>query len=267
MRNLPISLYVITKNEADRLDRMLSPIANYVDEIVVVDSGSVDETCDIAKSYGAKVYFREWSGYADQKKYAESLCANKWLLNLDADEVVNSEFVDELFRIFNNEKKQKYSGYNINIRFVLPFEKNPRRFVKSFNVLRLYDRTKARIPESKKFSIHDRPILETGIAGQISSCIAHYSFRSLSDIERKSFEASNDQARNFRFKNKSIGGIRLVAEFPIQFIKFYLIRRFIFMGWYGVVLSILFAQRQLMRLAKAKEMELMELNLEGESGK
>ena len=259
MKKLPVSLYVITKNEADRIERMLSPIAKYVDEVVVVDSGSEDATCEIAKRYGAKVHFREWTGYADQKKYAESLCVNQWLLNLDADEVVTSEFVDEIFYIFSNEKKQKHPGYNINIKFVLPFEKTPRRFVKPFNVLRLYDRTKASIPESQQFSIHDRPVLHEGLVGQISSYVSHYSFRSLSDIERKSFEASNDQAKNIRHKRRSIGGVRLVAEFPIQFLKFFFIRRFVFMGWYGFVLSILFAQRQLMRLAKAKEMELMDL--------
>ena len=81
-----ISAFIITKNEAPRVAKAINSIKDIVDEIIVVDSGSTDDTVRIAESLGAKVVFNEWPGYVKQKSFAESLCKNNWVLNIDADE-------------------------------------------------------------------------------------------------------------------------------------------------------------------------------------
>ena len=86
-----ISAFIITKNEASRVTRAINSVKDIAEEIIVVDSGSVDDTVSIAESLGAKVIFNEWPGYVKQKSFAESLCKNNWVLNIDADEELTQE--------------------------------------------------------------------------------------------------------------------------------------------------------------------------------
>jgi glycosyltransferase involved in cell wall biosynthesis len=70
---LPISVFIITKNEEEHIEKTLKSVSLF-DEVILVDSGSTDSTLDIAKRYGAKIYTHSWQGYAKQKQYAMSLC-------------------------------------------------------------------------------------------------------------------------------------------------------------------------------------------------
>ncbi len=87
---LPVSVFVITRNEAARLGRTLGALG-WANQVVVVDSGSTDATCEIAREKGAEVHHRDWAGYGSQKVFAEAQCRHDWLLNLDADEVVTPD--------------------------------------------------------------------------------------------------------------------------------------------------------------------------------
>ncbi len=90
-----LSLAVITKNEADRIGRLLAS-ASIADEVLVVDSGSSDATVEICQSRGAKVLHNEWKGYAAQKQFALEMAQGRWILNLDADEALSEESAEEI---------------------------------------------------------------------------------------------------------------------------------------------------------------------------
>lgn len=94
-KSISLSVAVIAKNEADRIETLLKSL-DFVDEVVVVDSGSLDETVEICKKYGARVIFQNWLGYAGQKQFALEQCSGKWILNLDADESVSPELKREI---------------------------------------------------------------------------------------------------------------------------------------------------------------------------
>lgn len=87
---LLVSLVVIAKNEEDRIERCLSS-ALFVDEILVLDSGSTDQTVAVALRAGAKVIETDWSGHVEQKNRAMSMAKNEWVLSLDADEALSSQ--------------------------------------------------------------------------------------------------------------------------------------------------------------------------------
>ncbi len=93
-----LSAAVIVKNEEENLPRLLKSISDKFDEIVVVDTGSTDKTVEIAKSFGAKVYFKEWNGFSDARNYASSKCKGEWIWHFDAD----FELEDEEFEKFKN---------------------------------------------------------------------------------------------------------------------------------------------------------------------
>lgn len=90
-----LSVAIITLNEEANLPRTLESV-KWADEIVVVDSGSTDKTCDIARSFGAKVFVEPWKGFAAQKNSALDKCTSDWILSLDADEEVSPELRNEI---------------------------------------------------------------------------------------------------------------------------------------------------------------------------
>jgi hypothetical protein len=91
-----LSVVVITRNEADRIGRLLASVT-FADEVVVVDSGSTDDTVRICRAAGAKVVHRDWQGYAEQKQAALELGSGEWILNLDADEAISDLSATEIF--------------------------------------------------------------------------------------------------------------------------------------------------------------------------
>ncbi len=91
-QGLRLSLCMIVRDEQEMLPRCLAAVAGAVDEIVVVDTGSRDATVEIARSFGARVLFHEWSGcFAQARNVSFDAAEGDWLLYLDADEVLVEE--------------------------------------------------------------------------------------------------------------------------------------------------------------------------------
>jgi glycosyltransferase involved in cell wall biosynthesis len=94
---LTLSLCMIVRDEEEMLPQCLEAVAPVVDEIVIVDTGSKDRTIEIARSFGARVIEREWTGsFADARNASFDAATGDWLLYLDADEVLVSEDADRL---------------------------------------------------------------------------------------------------------------------------------------------------------------------------
>lgn len=89
MNNLPLSISIITLNEEENIERCLQSVFDLAAEIIVIDSGSTDQTVAIAKRYGAFVEYKKWPGHVAQKNYALSRCTQPWVLSVDADEALD----------------------------------------------------------------------------------------------------------------------------------------------------------------------------------
>src|SRR5262250_2967858 len=92
---LPLTLVVITRDAGAQLEDCLASAA-FAAETIVVDSGSRDDTVEIARRMGARVIAREWTGFGPQKNFAVGEAAHDWVLCLDADESVSSELAHSL---------------------------------------------------------------------------------------------------------------------------------------------------------------------------
>src|SRR4026208_1539678 len=88
------SVTIISLNEAEHIAAAIDS-ASWADEIVVVDSGSTDDTVAIARSKGVRVETRAWSGYVDQKNFAHILASHDWIFSLDADERITPALAGE----------------------------------------------------------------------------------------------------------------------------------------------------------------------------
>ena len=97
---LPISVSVITLNEEQNLARCLESVRGLASEIVVLDSGSVDRTGEIARDFGANFEAHPWQGHVAQKNAALRQCTQPWVLCLDADEALSPELARSIRQLF-----------------------------------------------------------------------------------------------------------------------------------------------------------------------
>ena len=109
-----ISGTIITLNNENLITDCIISLKKVCDEIIVLDSLSVDKTTEIAKELGAKVYFQEFLGDGPQKKLASSYASNDWVFSLDADERLE----DDLIEFLNSLKlgSSNYSAYSFRRR-------------------------------------------------------------------------------------------------------------------------------------------------------
>ena len=97
-----LSVSMITNNEGANLPRTLASVS-WADEIVIVDSGSTDDTESIARKAGAKFFFEEWKGFASQKNSSIAKCTSDWILSLDADEAISPELAKSIQEILERD--------------------------------------------------------------------------------------------------------------------------------------------------------------------
>ncbi|NVK35229.1 MAG: glycosyltransferase family 2 protein [Rhodobacteraceae bacterium] len=253
---LPLSVFIITKNEEDRIARAIESVSGIAAEIIVVDSGSTDSTVKVAEEAGARVIFNEWPGYGPQKRFGEDQCKHDWLLNIDADEALTPELVQELRELFESGRNTSADSWRIMIRDVFPHEEWPTPWAYGYHQIRLYRPDKGRFSAS---SVHDTVRPEPGSTTKVlQSPIAHRSIRSMTFQVDKYNRYSNMQVADMRARGRSVPKLRLLAEFPVAFFKGYVMRQYWRYGWWGFVLSMNFAHSRFLRIAKAYEADLMD---------
>lgn len=83
---------MIVKDEEQQLGRCLKSAISFVDEIIIVDTGSTDQTCEIATSYGARIYHHPWEGnFSKHRNQSLEYARGRWIFQLDADEELVAE--------------------------------------------------------------------------------------------------------------------------------------------------------------------------------
>lgn len=248
-RRLPLSCFIIARDEADSIGMVIDSVVGWVDEVVVVDSGSTDGTPDLAARLGARVIHNEWPGYGPQKRFAEEQCRNDWLLNLDADEVPSEALCREIIELFG-DGAPAHPFYNFRVRLVYPGDDEPRRWAPSNNCLRLYDRRAGRFSAS---AVHDS--VESGaiVPKQLRGEAWHFSYRSFSYLVDKLNRYGDLQASNARRTSTFVLSLRLPLELPWGFFKYYILRRHFVGGRKGFIFSTINAFFRFLRIAKILE--------------
>lgn len=250
MKPLPLSVFIIAKNEADRLPRVIRAVRGISDDILVVDSGSEDGTQALAAAEGARVIERDWPGYGPQKRFAESQCRHNWVLNIDADEFVPPELAAEIAALFSTGEPP-VDAYEIRIAEIFPGEDAPHPLAYALAPVRLYRRDRGTYSLSP---VHDRVDLQPGArVGRLEGTIHHFSVRSIGDQIDKLNAYSDQQVADLASRGKSVSTLRVFVEFPAAFIKAYIGRRHFARGVYGFITAMNFAFFRWLRVAKDYE--------------
>lgn len=247
-----LSVYIVTLNEEERLPRTLEAAQKVADEIIVVDSGSTDKTCEIAESYGARVIFHKWKNISSQKKYAEEQCSHNLVLSLDADEVLSDKLIEEILHV---KELQTADAYKIKIADMMPGDKKPSRFAKTYNLERLYDKTKSSMPDDLT---HDRIVLGQGVkVSQLKSLVYHYSYLTLTKTWNKLNVYTDELLKTAVATNKKYSLFRLVIEFPYQFFRYYFLKKMFLQGRFGFINATTLAYFRFLKIAKWHEYNLI----------
>jgi glycosyltransferase involved in cell wall biosynthesis len=249
MNKLPISVFIIAKNEADRIPRAINSVRDWVDEVIVIDSGSDDATVAVSQQLGTKTLFRAWNGYGPQKVYGESQCRNDWLLNIDADEEVGPELHAEIATLFGHVEPQ-HVAYRLPILPLYAYQQRAHPWTAHHHPVRLYRKSRAGFKHSP---VHDSVVVRDGSIGRLRGMLWHRSFRSLTHHVDKVNFYSSAQAEDLFIKGRDPSLLTLLLAPPLAFIKSYLLRREFVNGVDGIVISYMYAFQRFIRLAKARE--------------
>ena len=250
MPPLPLSVFIIARNEADRIGATIRAVRGLTDDLVVVDSGSTDGTQAVAEALGARVIHNDWPGYGPQKRFAEEQCRHDWLLNVDADEVVPADLAAAIRALFAKGEPER-PAWRIGIAEIFPGERRPHPWAYTLTPVRLYRRDRGRYAPSP---VHDRVELQPGLEpGRLKGVIHHFSVRSLGDQLDKLNRYSDQQADDLAARGIAIPSWRVFVELPGNFLKAYFGRRHFVRGVYGFLTAMNYAISRHLRVAKHYE--------------
>lgn len=204
-RRQTLSVTVIAKNEADRIGRCLASVVGWADEIVVLDSGSDDDTVTIARQYTDRVEVTDWPGYGVQKQRALERARCQWVLSLDADEVVTPELRHDIDAALS--EAPECVGYRLPWAVVaygkrLDFGRHARA------PLRLVQRDNARFTSD---IVHEKIEPPAGVVGQLEGWLLHYTVRDYGHALGKAADYAWLGARLRHARGRHGGGLAIAA--------------------------------------------------------
>lgn len=243
---VPLSVAIITKNEEKNLSECLKSVS-FADDIVMVDSGSVDRTVEIAKEFGCRIFIEDWKGYGPQKNSAVNKCINEWVLLLDADERVPVEAKEIIVKVLKNPDADAYSVKRKNYlhgKWLKHSGYWPDRHI------RLVNKTKG----SFRSMIHEEWVTD-GHVQELDAYVEHYAFSNYSDMLQTLNEYSTIIARELYASGKKATILSPLYHGIGMFLKIYFLKWGILDGMDGLVTALTKAGGSFFKYAKLLELQ------------
>lgn len=230
MSRVGVSACIIAFNEAARIGDCLASL-RFCDEIVVVDSGSTDDTRAICEAFGARVLQRDFDGFRSQKAFAVEQAVHDWVLCLDAD-----ERVDDTLRASMEAARARGFDGAAGYRFARLSEYFG-KFLRHGNaypdrVLRLFDRRSGGWRGSRE--IHEAASVD-GAVRTLDGDLIHYPYRSLQQQLHKTQRYARMMAEHEFARGKRASLAKLVVSPAWRFWRGYVLRGGFLDGWHGLV--------------------------------
>lgn len=237
MRTRKLSCFVICCNEADRIEQCLKPLSGWVDQLIVLDSGSKDNTAELARQYTAEVHITDWPGFGPQRNRALTMCEHDWVLNIDADEIITEQLKAEIDRVLS-EPELDATLINIPWHTYL-FGKPLKHGRYSSPQGKLFLKTGASF---KQRQVHETLLMPEKRQRVLKNALLHHSWRSYQHVQEKHLKYACLLAEEKAAKGKKSSLSFAIFRFWTDFIQQYLLRGGILDGWRGFMMAIILGQ-------------------------
>jgi glycosyltransferase involved in cell wall biosynthesis len=222
---IALSAYILTFNSELYLSAILQKLAGAADELLIVDSGSTDETLAIAREHGCRVLVRPLTDFREQRNFAQAQCTNDMVLFVDSDELPSDELMRAIASLkelgFGKdayEVRRDWYVFGRKVRAVFPV-------VSPDYPIRILDRRKVSFDERSR-RVHETPFGFLSL-GRIDAALDHHTFRSNEELERKLEHYTDIAAGELRERGGNAGLLKVLTSPVSAFLKWYLVKG----GW------------------------------------
>lgn len=244
-----LSVITLALNEEHNIGDCLKGVT-WADEIIVVDSGSTDNTVEIAKQYTSNILSIEWKGYGATKNVALQRASGDWILWLDADERVPPELAAEMQAIVR-EDRPEYNGYEVARRAFFLGKWIAHCGWYPGRVTRLFRKANARFTES---AVHEQILVE-GKIGRLRNDLLHFTDPTLDHYFQKFNRYTTLAAEDLHAAGRRCSLYDLVARPPFVFVKMFMLKMGFLDGIHGFILSVVSSAYVFTKYAKLWELE------------
>jgi glycosyltransferase involved in cell wall biosynthesis len=230
MKRERCSVTVITWNEEKNLRDCLES-ASWADEIIVIDSGSVDGTVAIAREFTDKVFTNPWPGMREQKNFAAEKASCPWILNLDADERITAQGRREIEEALSAPEFDAYMFPRQNF-FLGKWMRHGGWYPDE--VTRLYLKEKGRYGGVNP---HAKVVVDSGPVGKLRTPLVHHTYTSFAHYISKQYPYADAAARELAARGRlpAIPSLQLFAKTVWKFVEVYVIKRGFLDGIHGLL--------------------------------
>lgn len=236
MTKQSLSVTIITKDEEDRLPACLESVKDLADEIIVLDSGSTDNTVALARQYTDQVFVTDWPGYGVQKQRALEKARGDWVLAIDADEALTPELQREIAEMLGRDSEE--------VGFYLPwavtiFGKRLDHGRSARAPLRLFRREGSRFTDAQ---VHETVLLPPGKVGRMKGRLLHFTHRDFGHTLYKNAHYAWLGAQKRYDAGKKGGLFGATVRGILVFLQIYFIRGGFLDGRVGFLMAVMYSQ-------------------------
>ncbi|MGY3215252.1 glycosyltransferase family 2 protein [Mucilaginibacter sp. HD30] len=215
---IPISIVIITKNEAEIIEKSINAAKLITDDIIIIDNDSADGTEGIALANGCRVYQKSWGGYGANKNKGSDLAAYNWILSIDADEVPDIELVLALHDLKLDDEQVVY-----DIKFRSFFGKRRIRFGNwgRDHHIRLFNKKHVKWSEPL---VHETLILQGQVKiAALTGSINHYSVKDSFECDSKAIYYAKLSAAKYYQVGKRASFVNMYLSPFFNFFRNYIL--------------------------------------------
>ncbi|MBP6024343.1 glycosyltransferase family 2 protein [Ferruginibacter sp.] len=246
---MPLSVVIITKNEAHIIGTTLQSLQGLTDDFIIVDSGSTDATIEVCKKFNATIIETTWDGYGQNKNKGIDEAKYNWILNLDADEAIDAELKAAIMQLQLNDEETVY-----NCKFKNFFCNKWIRFGEwaGDKHVRLFNRNKVRWNTA---AVHEGLMLgnKTKVV-MLPGNILHYTTQHIDEYIGKTIAYARLNAQKYQLQGKQASFFKLRMAPGFTFFQHYILRLGFLDGWEGYLIAKTTAWYTFLKYSFLKEM-------------
>jgi len=254
MKVQPLSVYVLTYNSERYLDQILKAIRPVADDLLIVDSGSTDQTRAIAEANGARFVEKRFNNFREQRNFASDSCQFDHVLFLDSDEIPEAEFVEQIRQL--KQAGFTYDAYRIRRHWYIM----GRRVHCAYPVecpdypVRLIDRRYVHFG-NRSGLIHESPQGYRNEARLEGGAIHHYTFETRQELERKIQQYSQLSAREMLRKGREVNLLKQWLFPFLLWVRWYVLRKGWMDGQVGWTMGMYVVRHTYQKYSKARQIK------------